>query len=289
MDLPMFKISIITPNYNYENFIGKTIDSVFNQDYDNIEHIVVDDCSTDNSVAIIEKKIEQYGLKLKLIKNKINKGQTATINTGLLKASGNIFGWINSDDFYNPNIMRRVSKTFERNPNIDIIIGDINVIDYNENSIYRNRYLPFNYDRACILGFTNFISSNAIFWRKSLMNKVGLLDESLKCNMDGEFFSRLTYGSNVKYIPLVIANFRKHITIASKQENNWDDIVKDEFHKELESSYQRTFWSKVIPIKYSYYLKILYRMQVKIIKIFTLKSLKMWMEKNKYKAYYASK
>ena len=91
------KISIITPNYNYANYIGQTIESIISQDYPTIEYIIVDDGSTDNSARIIESFVEKFPNRIKLIRQ-TNKGQTAAINVGLRAATGDIIGWINSDD-----------------------------------------------------------------------------------------------------------------------------------------------------------------------------------------------
>jgi len=137
------KISIITPNYNYASFIEQTIRSVIYQKYNNFEHIIVDDGSTDNSVDVIQKYVEKYPNKIIMIKQE-NKGQTYAINEALKHAKGDIIGWINSDDFYFENIFSTIVETFKKDTSIDAIMGDIAIIYEKEELVRINKYLGFD-------------------------------------------------------------------------------------------------------------------------------------------------
>jgi glycosyltransferase involved in cell wall biosynthesis len=262
------KISIITPNYNYGSFIEATIRSVVNQNWINIEHIIVDDGSTDNSVDVIKDMIGKYAGKIKLIQQK-NHGQTNAINVGLKEADGDIIGWINSDDSFCPNVFSSIIRCFDQNPGIDIVFSDIYVMDMNHRRIYRKRYLNFNRMFGKLFGFTNIMASNAVFFRKDILLENGYLDESLVCNMDGEFFSRLTKNKKVKKLPIPISNFRRQpFSKASIKYNDWNLIVKDEYLKELIPSYYSLSISKIIPYKYSFIVKIwfrIYRISLRVI------------------------
>ncbi len=101
------KISIVTPNYNYEKYIGSTIESVINQKYDNFEYIIVDDGSTDKSVDIINRYVAKYPDKIILIEQE-NSGQTNAINEALKNVTGDIICWINSDDKFLDNAFKFV-------------------------------------------------------------------------------------------------------------------------------------------------------------------------------------
>jgi glycosyltransferase involved in cell wall biosynthesis len=264
------KISIVTPNYNYESFIETTITSVVNQNWTNIEHIIVDDGSTDNSVEKVNNLIKRYPGKIRLIRQE-NHGQTHAINTGLKEAVGNIIGWINSDDSFCQNVFSEIVNCFEKDPELDIVFSDINVVDLKLRRIYRKRFLNFNPLFGKLFGFTNIMSSNAFFFRKEILLSVGLLDEDLVCNMDGEFFSRLTQKRKVKKLPFPISNFRRQpFTKASPKYKDWNSVIKMEYQKELGKSYESLSISKIVPYKYSFIIKIWFRIYRIILRMILL-------------------
>ena len=248
------KISIITPNYNYAQYIGKTIESVVMQDYDNIEHIIVDDGSTDNSVDIIKGYQEKYPNKIKLIQQE-NKGQTKALNAALSNVTGDIIGWINSDDTFCKCIFSQIVNLFLEQPSLDAIFGDINIIDKNNNLIRTNKYLKFNYLSAVFNGFGKEIPSNAIFWKKYLSDSIDGFDESYDYGMDAEYWSRLLVNKNVKKINLIIANFRWHQSAKTIKSKNIIHTGHTRAIREknliMEKSYENIRMSKLIPFEYS--------------------------------------
>ncbi|MEM4260502.1 MAG: glycosyltransferase family 2 protein [Candidatus Woesearchaeota archaeon] len=276
------KISIITPNYNYAKYIAQTIESVVTQDYENIEHIIVDDGSTDNSVEIIKNYQEKYPGKIKLIKQE-NRGQTPAINVGLKAATGDIIGWINSDDYYCPSIFSKIIDIFIKNNNIDILYGNVNVVDKKGLFIFRKRNLNYNFLECCFSGFANCFTSNSFFWRKDCITQNELLNESFKCNMDGEFISRIVIGKNIFFLDEPLANFRKQdFTITSQRFSNWNIIVKKEIEYELRNSYQRLKISKIVPYNYNQIIKYIFRFKRIIKRIIKLHYLYEYIEKKKY-------
>lgn len=258
------KISIVTPNYNYDKYIGQTIESVINQNYLNYELIIVDDGSTDNSVNVIQQFVSKYPNQIILIRQK-NQGQTKAINVGLKSATGDLIGWINSDDCYCDNAFSKIVKVFSENPEIDAVFGDIIIIDEANRFIKKNLYLPFDYKSGVFNGFGKIVSSNAIFWRSKLLEETGLLDESFKYAMDSEYWSRLLYKKKVKHINENIAKFRWHDrakTIIRRNTNSISNLeAKNEDLKVFYSSYRNLAISKYFSVKYSIILIIIFKLK----------------------------
>lgn len=200
------KISIVTPNYNYGQYIGQTIESVVQQNYENIEHIIVDDGSTDNSVEIIKGFQEKYPNKIKLIIQK-NQGQSSAINVGLRAATGDIIGWINSDDYYLPNSFKVVAKRLA-NKNIDAIYSNVYHSDSNGNII--KDVITQNSKKWMSL-FYCFIPSNTFFFKRVILDKGIFIDNKFEITMDKEFFAHIYYsGYKIKKVNAYFAHFRWH-------------------------------------------------------------------------------
>lgn len=216
------KISIITPSYNQASFLETTIQSVLSQSgHFELEYIVVDGASQDHSLEIIQKfddliKSKQWETNCKKIEfiwlSEKDQGQSDAVNKGLKMATGDIIGWLNSDDTYTPHALATILQYFARKPEIMWAFGKCHIINQQNQEIrkwitsYKNlRLKHFNYDR---LLQENFISQPATFWRKEAMNKIGYLDEKHHLVMDYEYWLRL--GSHFKggFINSYLANFR---------------------------------------------------------------------------------
>lgn len=262
------KISIVTPNYNYEKYIAQTIESVIVQNYPNFEHIIVDDGSTDNSVEVIKKYVEKYPNNIKLITQK-NAGQTPAINRGLKEVSGDIIVWINSDDYFCPNSFKQVASEFSKNELIDIVYGNVNVVDLDNNFYYKIRHLKYDYYFAVFYGFCKVLTSNAVFWRRRVQEDVGLLNSSLKANMDGEYFSRLLRNRKVIHLNKPLACFRQQVvSIAGKNDEHWRLKVKNEINFEIENSIKYIRDEKKISNLKIKYLKVWLKIKRIFLKIF---------------------
>lgn len=203
------KISIFTTSYNHASYIEQTIQSVLNQNIQNLEYIIVDDGSTDNSVNIIKK----YSNKIKLIIQK-NSGQAKTMNRGLTATTGAIVGCLNSDDLLMPGALQKVKKFFEDNPNAQWVTGDYFVINANNEKIHR--YIPLYkkllgiFPTFSMLCFTNFIPQPSTFWRREIIETIGVFDEKLNYLMDYDYWLRIIQKYPLYRINAPLSAFRTH-------------------------------------------------------------------------------
>lgn len=202
------KISIITTNFNTEKYLENTILSVLNQKGDfELEYIIIDGGSTDKSLEIIRK----YKGEIKYISEK-DKGQSDGINKGLRMATGDIVAFLNSDDIYTEGTLDKVVRYFKDNPECKWLTGYCRIIDENGKQIkkyiteYKNRKLMrFSLNQLLI---ENCISQPSTFWRKSVMDDIGYIDEGLHYSMDQEYWARIASKHKLYVIPQYLAEFR---------------------------------------------------------------------------------
>jgi hypothetical protein len=143
--------------------------------------------------------------------------------------------------------------------------------------------LPFDNGAGVLLGYTRVSTSNAVFWRKELMDKIGFMNPILKCNMDGEYFSRLLQNAHVKHVPVVIANFRQQtFTKASQKFTNWQALVRDEINIELKNSWEVYKNSKQVFLPREI-LGSYYKIKRIILRLFKFHYILKFFEKSRYK------
>ena len=202
-NLPL--VSIVTPSYNQGRFIEETLLSVKNQDYPNIEHIIVDGCSTDNALEIIKKYEGTYNMRWI---SEPDEGHGDAINKGFKMAKGEIFAWLSSDDVYfDRQVLSYVVAQFKKFPEVDVIYGDDVLIDKDSNIFRIRRVFDWNYNRL-LRGIS--ISQPATFFREEVVRQ-NKLDESLYFTPDFEFWLRLgKKGYNFKYVNRILAGDRIH-------------------------------------------------------------------------------
>ena len=136
------KVSIITPSYNQGQFIERTILSVLEQDYPNVEYIVMDGGSTDNTVEILKKYEDRL-----IWKSEPDKGMSDAINKGFRMATGEIIAWINSDDIYQPGAIEFVARYFAEHSEVDVIYGEGRIIDKFDRQIGEYKSAPVDLRR----------------------------------------------------------------------------------------------------------------------------------------------
>jgi len=200
------KISIVTPSYNQGQFIEQTIKSVLNQGYPNLEYILIDGGSTDETLEIINK----YESNLTYWISEKDEGQANAINKGLRKCNGDIFNWLNSDDYYEPLALYKVAKTFI-NHDCDIVSAREKHFDDIGNLIFRTgSTLKENIAETLYFGH---IDQPSTFWRKEIIDLLGGVNEKYNFLMDAELWVRylLKYGDEqiIKLNEMVVS-FRLH-------------------------------------------------------------------------------
>lgn len=195
------KISIITPSYNQGQFIERTLLSVASQEGAEIEHIVIDGGSTDNTVEILKR----YSPTVRWVSEN-DKGQADAVNKGIMSSDGEIIGWLNSDDIYYPGAITKVVDFFQRNPNVDIVYGMADHIDIYNRPFEQYPTESWNFNR---LKKICFICQPACFFRRRIVEMHGMLDESLHYCMDYEYWLRLgKAGMCFAYLPVKLAGSR---------------------------------------------------------------------------------
>ena len=200
MELPL--ISIVTPSYNQARFLEETLRSVVSQAYPRTEHIIVDGGSTDASVAIIKR----YERHVHSWVSEKDRGQSHAINKGLAQATGDILTWLNSDDTYMPGALAAVGGFFASHPDVDLVYGDYLYTDAEGNPM-RRRHVFDTISYESLL-YHDYLGQPAVFFRRSLLEKVGPLDESLHYCMDWDLFLRMWRVCRPRHLPRVLATYR---------------------------------------------------------------------------------
>jgi glycosyltransferase involved in cell wall biosynthesis len=220
------KISIVTPTYNQAGFIERTILSVLSQNYSDLEYIIIDGGSTDGTIEILKK----YSDKL-IWHSEKDRGQSDAINKGLRMTTGEIVAYLNSDDTYQPEALKKVATFFQNNPKKKWVYGKCKIINKLDAEIrkpitwYKNLLLK-KYSYPKLLS-ENFISQPAVFWKKTLNSELGLFNEKEHFCMDYEFWLRLGKKYPAGIIDSYLANFRYH------QSSKSGSINKKQFQDEL--------------------------------------------------------
>jgi glycosyltransferase involved in cell wall biosynthesis len=215
-------VSIITPSFNQARYIEATIQSVLTQDYPNIEYIIVDGGSTDETVEIIKK---HEGRIAGWVSEK-DKGQTDAINKGFSRANGQILAWLNSDDTYEPGAISAAVKYLREHPEVGMVYGDCNFINETGRVIGKFGSAQTDY-RLLRQGYAH-IPQQTMFLRADLWKQVGPLDPSFYFAMDYDLWTRLAARTQLKYVPQTWANFRLHTTgkTIAADDRCWPEMVR---------------------------------------------------------------
>lgn len=234
-ETPWPRVTIVTPSLNQGIFLEETIRSVLLQGYPNLEYIIMDGGSTDQSVDIIQK----YSPWLSSWFSEKDEGQSSAINKGFKRAGGNYIAWLNSDDVFLPNVIRKVVERFCADPQAGMVYGQVDVI--NDVGLKVGIFEPVHYRFYDLLTMKIILPQQAAFFRKSVLEAIGYLREDLHYAMDMEFFIRIGKDYDIVAVDETLAQFRLSMInkgIASKA--NWcleflkivDDFFNDPDLKE---------------------------------------------------------
>jgi len=205
MQLP--KISIVTPSYNQGQFLEEAILSVLSQNYPNLEYIIMDGGSTDNSVEIIKK----YEKHLAYWVSEKDNGQSDAINKGFAKATGEILGWLNSDDLYLPDTLHKVGEYFKTHPDCHFLAGDGEIFDTATNK--REYYIKAkDYSFSDLLRFHQgkYLPQPSVFFSREAFRRSGGLDIELYYTMDLDLWINIIRRFPLHYLPICLSRLRRH-------------------------------------------------------------------------------
>lgn len=212
-------ISIITPSFNQGQFIEETITSILDQNYPNLEYIIIDGGSTDNTVEIIKKYVKY----LKFWVSEKDGGQANAINKGLKHCTGEIFNWINSDDYLELGALSKIANAFE-DKTVQMVAGKVRNFSTPSEELIQNQHLSSEGLMRWKKG-VQFVQPG-VWMRRDLVEKCGGIDEQFHYAFDWDLYIRYLYlFPNVKEIQDLLVHFRLH-------ENSKTESASDNFQQE---------------------------------------------------------
>jgi glycosyltransferase involved in cell wall biosynthesis len=197
------QIAMVTPSLNQGKYIRTTINSVLQQNYPNLCYMVHDGESADETIQILKS----YGNRLQW-RSEPDTGQANAINRGFREVTGDIMGYLNSDDMLLPGTLAYIAKAFREDPKVDVVYGHRIFIDSHSFEIGRCILPPHH---AETLKWADYIPQETLFWRRRVWETIGPMDESFDFALDWDFVLRAqTAGFRFKRLPRFLACFRVH-------------------------------------------------------------------------------
>lgn len=232
------RISIVTPSFNQGEYIAETIESVIAQDYPNLEHIVMDGGSTDSTLEVLKRYPH-----LKVI-SEPDRGQSDAINKGFRLATGDIWGFLNSDDTLLPGALHRVAQEIDPDRGRHIVMGRCRFIDEHSRFIGLEHPSHFeNHRRVLEVWKGHMIPQPAVFWTPEVWQRCGATDENLKYHMDYDLFCRFSREYRFHFVDQVFATYRLH---AESKTEEW--TAADRIEDGIRLS--RRYWGSPLSLMY---------------------------------------
>lgn len=244
------RISVVTPSYNQAEYIEDNIHSVKRQRYPAVEHVVVDGESTDGTLDVLRRHEDDYALRWT---SEPDEGQSDAINTGFDRATGDIVGWLNSDDVYfDTAVFSRVADHFERT-DADVIYGDLAYVD--ATSTVTEIDVRPDFDRDS-LRYRSLVGQPAAFFRADVLADERL-DEDLHYCMDWEFWLRLSADYEFVHVRDVLAGFRYHAAQKTEQPEGFERDYRTLMER-YGGDHSRRLLFDVVPMELRRYLAALH-------------------------------
>jgi glycosyltransferase involved in cell wall biosynthesis len=202
--MPLPRISLVTPSYNQAAYLEQAIESVLSQGYPDLEYQVLDGGSSDASAEIIRR----HAGRLHRWRSASDQGQAATLAEGFAQATGEVLGWLNSDDYLEPGTLQAIGEAFAANPDADIVYGDLRTVDQGGRRLFHSHLVL---DLRILAVESPYVAQQAMFWRRSIYQRAGGIDPSYRFAMDFDLVVRmLLAGARSLKLRRVLANFRLH-------------------------------------------------------------------------------
>jgi glycosyltransferase involved in cell wall biosynthesis len=237
-------ISVVTPSYNQGQYLEQTILSVLNQDYPNFEYIVIDGGSTDNSIDIIKK----YASRLTYWISEKDKGQPDAINKGLRHCKGEIFNWINSDDYLEPGALQVIAAAFKENT--DMVAGKVRFFNRQGTMEFvQNSYLTARSLMYWTKGMQ--FSQPGLWLRRENIEGCGGIDDTLQYGFDWDMLIRyLSLFPRIQYIDDLLVHFRYHeesktVSQTEHFDKDWWKVVEKLASQDKDKALKRTAYYKL--------------------------------------------
>jgi len=247
-------ISIITPSLNQGMYIEDNIISVLNQNYPHVEHIIIDGCSTDGTIGILKKYKHLIWVSEK------DGGQSEAINKGFKKARGEIIGWLNSDDCYEPGAFFTVVAELHKVHGKYIVSGDCSVIDDRGNRVgYCKGRFSDHKDLIKYWNRDNTIPQPSVFFYRDILDEFGYLDEKLHYGIDYEFWLRISKHRQIHYIEKPLAKIRVHDR--AKSSPGYEVFEREWFRV------SKKYWGSLFSINYYRHLFMALRFRSTLMRI----------------------
>lgn len=222
------KISVVTCSYNQGKFLERTIKSVLEQNYPNLEYIIIDGGSDDNSVEIIKRYADQLSYWV----SEPDKGQTDALAKGFKRATGDILCWLNSDDLFEEGTLEEVNQFFITNPAAQVVFGNALWIDENDVVLKPKKEHAFN--RFIWFNTYNYLPQPSTFWRRKIYETVGGMDTSFDLAMDADLWIRFSDVAKIHHVHKIWSRMRlypeqKNQRLREKS-NQEDQKIRDRYY-----------------------------------------------------------